>query len=138
MERKEFLMIIWNKIFRPLIIIFTLYYCLSFVYNIFKYNGAERKLTFILLGIALLISLLYFAGKLFIFIVHRININLPPTVKKILNVIIQLLNYSMPLAIGALIYNLWISDWVYGAFFTTYLLIAELREIITNKTTYLN
>lgn len=137
MERKEFLMIIWNKFFRPLIIIFTLYHCFNFVYNIFKINGNERKFTFIILGIALVISSLYFAGKLFIFIVNRININVTPTVKKILNIIIQLLNYSMPIATGALIYHLWISDWVYGAFFTTYLLIVELREIVINKTTYL-
>ncbi len=93
MDRKEFLIKTWYYLFRPIIIIIVLYFCIKFIDNSLTKNGSERFITIIVALFIALTVLAYLISLFFKTIISRINSKLTENTRNILVIIAKLLNY---------------------------------------------
>lgn len=107
MERKEFLITLWNKYLKLLFLVGLIIYFIVFFYKVITQNSDERVIVFLLLGISLLITLVYSFKILFGFITHKIISNVPSPLKLWSHKLNKILNFISPIVFGAVLYYSW-------------------------------
>lgn len=138
MNRKEFLINVWRKGIKPILIFGVIFFCGNFLYHVIAESGTERFLTILTIGLGLLILTTYLIGQLFKSLTVKINAILPEPVKLWLRIIGNILNYLSPLILGIIIYHFWKEDWIMAAIVLGALLIQRIGEIIKEKKTGCN
>lgn len=93
MDRKEFLIKTWYYLFRPVIIILVVCFCIQFIVNCITQNGSERFIAIIVAIYIGLTLLVYLIGLLFNTIISRINSKLNEPTRNFLFIIGKLLNF---------------------------------------------
>jgi hypothetical protein len=77
MTRKDFLSTSWNKLLKPFISILAIILCTNFLINSILYNGEERLIVIICIGVVLLLFLIAILNLLQENATHLIGKSLP-------------------------------------------------------------
>jgi hypothetical protein len=133
MDRKEFLIQLWKKGIKPLILIVLLYFSIRFIINIFKENSTERLVTILVIGFLVVSIILTLIGILFRTIIEKIHSKLPESVKTLLRITGKIINYLIPFILGIIIYKLWEKDWVMASFYILFFFFEPIRNIIKGE-----
>ncbi|WP_348717684.1 hypothetical protein [Tenacibaculum sp. 190130A14a] len=133
MNRKEFLIIVWKKILKPLIIVGILFFCGKISYSIFSNDKIKQFILLIIIGIGLLILISHLIEKLFNLLSENLSKAIPDTIKPSLRIIGKLFSYILPILLGMIIYHFGKEDWVTSSLILGALLIEKLKEIIKEE-----
>lgn len=110
MTRIQFLTQLWSRIFRPIIILAVIWFCIRFLISVFTENGTSRGLIITVLLLTILFALVHLAGVLFLKLNERIYAKLSIQTKERLRILSKISNYlALPL-IGVLLYKAWEKD----------------------------
>jgi hypothetical protein len=133
MDRKDFLKQLWERLFRPVIILTVIYYSVKFLISIFNENGTERLLTITILSLTILFTLAYFMGELLNKIRERVYSKLSNNVKFKLRIIGKISDYLTVLILGAVLYKLWTKDAIDALILIILLLMDKINNIIKEE-----
>lgn len=114
MSREEFLMILWQKAVKPIVLIGAVYGFIGFVSNLFTEDGIGPEL----IKFALILLLLFTTLYLFKYLVKRflwtptrnIASKLPESITFGAKVLGRVLDYLLPLCFGGFLYYMWMKD----------------------------
>lgn len=110
MTRTEFLQQLWNRIFRPIILLAVIWFCVQFLISIFTEKGTARGLTIFVLLLTILFALVHLAGIFLGKTTAWIDSKLSDRTKAGLKVLSTIINFiSLPL-LGILLYKCWEKD----------------------------
>ena len=79
MNRQQFLVTLWSKFFKPLMMVTGLIYCLFFFFNALDADSNERQLLEVLVVGFILAGILLFVRILLEYIGRLIKLNIPPS-----------------------------------------------------------
>jgi len=133
MNRKEFLITLWKKAIKPIILLVVIVLCIRFLYNVFNESGTERFLVIFIFGYGALILIAYFLGIICKSILEKIKAILPKQVLFWFRLILKTLEIISPIIIGVLIYQLWVKDWILTAVLLGIMLVSRIKETINHK-----
>ena len=133
MERKEYIITIWKKIIKPILIFVIILYFIKSMYNLLIETGIERHLTIVLLGLILLNIIRYFLSYFYKSLTERIYNIIPENIKFWLQVINKLIIYLSPIIYGMFLYNLWLKDRFLTIMLLVFSLIEEIQDIIKEE-----
>ena len=133
MDRKDFFFHIWGKLFRPLIIVAIIYYCVKFLYSTILEDGSERFIISLLLVLVILGLLFYLAGLFFNKIKNRIYAKLSPKTKYVLSLVNKICNFIFPFIIGAVIYHFGQQEWLPSTIISIYILYHGIKNILEEE-----
>jgi hypothetical protein len=133
MDRKDFLNQLWNRLFRPIIILTVIYYSVKFLISVFNENGTERHLTVIILSFTILFALAHLMGEFLHKIRERIYAKLSNNVKFKLRIVGKIGNYLALLILGAVLYKFWEKDALLASILIILLLIDRINNIIKEE-----
>ncbi len=133
MDRKDFLLTVWKKGIKPILLFVIIFFCGKFLFNIFAESGTERLVTILIIGLGFLMLIVYLIGELFKSITVKINSILPESIKFWIRVIRKFLNYLSPIIFGAIIYHFWKEDWIIAAIISGIILVQRIAEIIKEE-----
>lgn len=133
MDRKTFLITVWKKALKPLLLIAVIFFCLKFMYNIFMESGTERFLTILILSFAVLWISAHSLGQIFKAARTKIYARLSASTKRWISIIGKFLNYVAPLILGMIVYHFWQEDWKAAVFVLGLVLIERITLIIKEK-----
>lgn len=133
MDRKAFLITVWKKGLKPLLLIAVIFFCLKFMYNVFMESGTERFLTLLILGFAVLWITADLLGRMFKSARTKMKTRLPESTKHWIRIMGKFLNYVAPLILGMIIYHFWQEDWKAAAFVLSILLMERIISIIREE-----
>jgi len=138
MDRKEFLITLWTKLFKPLIILGVLIFSVRFLIRIFTQNDTERLIAIIVLGFIILSTFSYLLGFVFNKMVLAIKSRLSDQALNSFRIIGKIIDYLTPIVLGVLIYHLWIKDWIIASVFFIAMLINKIIEVVKQEKTGYN
>ena len=133
MDRQEFLLILWRKLFKPALILIVIIYCGLFLYSAITEKGGAR------LGLILLtaITLLSVIGALFgYWIDNELPVfwkKLPAPIRKGLTFFGKILNYASVVFFVLTMIQLWRNDWITGAVALAGFTIHRIIHLINSK-----
>ena len=133
MNRKDFLISVWRKGIKPILLVGIIFFCVNFIFNVFNESGTERFATIVILGFGLLILSIYLTNLFFTSLSEKINSLLPEQVKLWIRVIGKIIDYISPIILGLMIYHFWKQDWVIPAIVLGVLLLERIAEIIKDE-----
>jgi hypothetical protein len=133
MDRKEFIITVWKKGIKPLLLIGIIFLCGKFLYNVFAESGAERSITILIIGLGLLILTLYFIGLFFKSLTKKLNSILPEPIKLWIRIVGNFLNEIALIIIGMILYHFGKEDWGAVTIFLGVFLIRRILEIIKEE-----
>lgn len=106
MTRSDFLLHLWKRILKPIILALVIYYVIQLLYALLSENGPGR----LLITIALFLGIVLFVLELMtIFLAHlkkRLYAPLPESLKRIIRMIMTINHY---LFLGVLLVIIWYS-----------------------------
>jgi hypothetical protein len=126
MDRKEFLFTIWKKGLKPIILVLAIYFCISFIYQLFA-EGISWNVMLLILSLAVLILFIELLVNLFSKIITNISARLP---QKLMNWISLSIKYFSAIVLALVIYLAWQKDWVGTAIIIGVLLIQKIIELL--------
>jgi predicted PurR-regulated permease PerM len=129
MDRKQFLQIVWNKGIKPLLLVIVIYYCVSFLVNIFAQDGPERMLTVGFLSLCLLFAVTWLVAIIF---------NKPASMKRGLSLFGKIINYAVPFLLGAMLYHFWQKDWKTVSVVIAILLVQQVVRLVKEEKSEVN
>ncbi len=138
MDRQEFLLTIWKKLIKPVLLVAVLWCFISFLYTMFVEFRFAKLLVTLIVGLGLLFTLAYFVSHIFEPFLKRIYLSLPKPVKTFLKLLTDLLNFVAPVIFGAIIYHFWYKDWKSSAVILSVFLVSRIIEQNKNKRTEQN
>mgnify|MGYP000968401080 CR=1 FL=1 len=106
MTRSEFLLHLWKRILKPIILAVVIYYVIQLLYALLSENGPGRLLITIALFLALALFVLELATIFFAHLKKRLYEPLPESVKRIIRMIMTINHY---LFLGVLLVIIWYS-----------------------------
>lgn len=130
MDRKEFLLQLWEKYFRPALVIAASLLVIKFFIQDFE--TVTLVGTILIYAVALLVLLaviafpLNFINRLF----GRLYDRLPAATKKQLFIANCLFEYFLTLGSGVMIYFLWQKDWFYTSVLLACVIASRVRGIV--------
>ncbi|MFY0603951.1 MAG: hypothetical protein JXQ93_08365 [Flavobacteriaceae bacterium] len=130
MTRKEFLVTIWKKAIRPVILVVSLYYSFLFLQNILANENNQRFIFFVIIIIISVNIALYLIQFLLAKTVTYFSNNLPKPAISLLKIIGEIITYLTPVAFAFLIYYAWSKDETLAFIILCFILISEIRRII--------
>lgn len=133
MNRKDFLSILWRKIFKPLLIILAVYFIVKFIAGIFMNDGDERalvKISFLFFGIYIAAIIMGLILSSLLALLYAI---LPPAIKTVLRITTELLLFLIPIAFGVLLFYTWHHDRLIAIAILAYVTISQLHTIIKKE-----
>jgi hypothetical protein len=133
MDRKDFLKQLWKQLFKPVIILGLLYYCVRFLIAVLNENGTERLLTIIILSLTILFALAYLTGELLSKMREKIYAKLSDKVKFKLRIIGKICDYLSGLFLGAVLYKFWTTEAIPAAIFIIILLAERINYIVKEE-----
>lgn len=133
MNRKEFLIAVWEKGIKPTLLIAVIFLSVKFLYNVITESGRERLVTILIIGLGLLILTTYLIGQLFKSLITRLNSKLPESVKLWLRISKRILDYVSPIILGVIIYYFWQEDWIMTAIVLGVLMIQRIAALIKEE-----
>lgn len=133
MDRKDFLITLWTKVLKPLIMLGLLIFIVRFLIRIFTQDGTEKFISVIVLGYIILAIVFYLLGLLFQKISNRIKSKMSQTSLDNFRIFEKVLDYIISIALGMVIYYTWERDGVSAVAFFGAFLIMQIREIIRKE-----
>ena len=133
MDRKEFLKVLWFKLFKPILLLGVLIYSIRFLIQVFTQNDIERIITIIVLGLVILSSLSYLIGLVFKNATNQIQSKLSDKLLDNIRICAKVINYLMPIALGMVIYYTWQRDGSSAVGFFGAFLIFQIIEIVRKE-----
>jgi len=134
MNRREFLLLIINKILKPLLLVLIIYFLFDFMYKAISDSGNERTVILLFFGIGLFFATLMLIGILFNSITTKIYSKLSDKSKFRLRILDKILKFVLPIIAGILIYYLWKEDWIKAVVTISFpLILAISAKIQTRK-----
>jgi DNA integrity scanning protein DisA with diadenylate cyclase activity len=133
MDRKEFLIVAWLKLFKPILLIGVLIFSIRFLIRIFSQDDIERLISVIVLGLVILSALSYLFGLVFKNITNRIKSKMPEKSLDNFRIVGKVLNYLIPIALGIVIYYTWQRDGISALTFFGAFLIFQIIEIVRKE-----
>lgn len=133
MDRKKFLRHCWSNLFKPLIYVIGLIFCVNFLVSSFLQSGTERLILLICLFLAIFYGILTLlrmvSKKINNSIDKRISKNEKNTLKKLENA----LGYASTVAFGGLIYFFYENqDWN-AVTVLVVIFLGQLARIVKNE-----
>ena len=132
-DRKEFIKILWLKVFKPLLLLGVLIFSLRFLLRIFTQNDTERVISIIFLWFVILSTLSYLFGLILKKTINRIKSRLSEKSLQLLKMIGKVLDYILPIALGMIIYKFWQENNISTIGFFVALLIFQIIEIVRKE-----
>ena len=134
MNRKEFIKILWFKIFKPLLLLGVLIFSLRFLLRIFTQNGIERGILKFFLWFAILSTLLYLLGFILKKTINYVKSRLSEKSLQFIKIIEKILEYILPIALGMLIYKFWQEGNISAiGFFVAFLIFRIIEKVRKEK-----
>ena len=133
MNRKDFLITVWRKGLKPILLVGIIFFCVKYILNVFTESGTERFATILTLGFGLLILSIYLTNLLFTSLLEKINSILPEQIKLWIRVIGKIMDYISPIILGMIIYHFWKQNWVMSALVLGILLLERIAGIIKDE-----
>ena len=132
-DRKEFIKILWLKVFKPLLLLGVLIFSLRFLLRIFTQNDTERVISIIFLWFVILSTLSYLFGLILKKTINHIKSRLSEKSLQLLKMIGKVLDYILPIALGMIIYKFWQENNISTIGFFVALLIFQIIEIVRKE-----
>jgi hypothetical protein len=133
MNRKDFLIQLWKRLFRPLIVLAVIYFSVEFLVAVFSENGTGRFVTVVILSLTLLFTLAYLAGDLLRTIRQRIYAGLSDKTRSRLQLMGKITDYLAVLILGAVLYKFWTIDAVLATILILLLLIDRVTHMVREE-----
>lgn len=133
MDRKEFLKVVWSKLFKPILLIGVLIFSVRFLIRIFAQNDIERLISIIVLGFVILSAFSYLFGLVFTNVMNLMKSKLSEKSLDNFRILGKIINYLIPIAIGVVIYYTWQRDGGSAVAFFGAFLIFQIIEIIRKE-----
>jgi len=130
MDRKEFIVTVYSKGIKPVLIIIILFYCGKFLYNALFQSGEERFIMLFIFALGFIILTIYLIKQLFKTFIIKLNLVLPEYVKLWVRISLKIFEYISPIVLGAIFYHFWKQDSVSAASAIALILIQNILEII--------
>ncbi|NOQ76033.1 MAG: hypothetical protein GQ574_28765 [Crocinitomix sp.] len=128
MDRYEFLIALWKKGLKPILLVVGIYFCITFIYYLFN-EGSMWSLLLLILSIALFILFIELIGSLFSKIILKISAKTPVTLKIWLRFGLKILNYLSPFILAIIIYQAWQKHWKGTAFVIGILFLQKIIDL---------
>ena len=132
-DRKEFIKILWLKVFKPLLLLGVLIFSLRFLLRIFTQNDTERVISIIFLWFVILSTLSYLFGLILKKTINHIKSRFSEKSLQLLKMIGKVLDYILPIALGMIIYKFWQENNISTIGFFVALLIFQIIEIVRKE-----
>lgn len=129
----EFLISVWEKGIKPILLIGIIFFCIKFLFNAFTESGSERFVIIFALGIGLLLLTIHLIKMIFKSLTKKLNSILPESIKLCIRVIGKTLNYMSPIIFGIIIYHFWNENSIASVIILGILLIQRIGEIIKEE-----
>ena len=133
MNRKEFLITVWEKGIQPILLIGIIFFCLKFLFTVFTESGTERFVTILIIVFGLIMLTISLIGQLFKSFTEKLYSKLPESVILWLRIVEKFLDFVAPLLLGALIYHFWKEDWMSAAIVVGVLMVQRILDIIKEE-----
>jgi hypothetical protein len=130
MDRAAFLFTLWKKGLKPILLVLGIYFCITFIYQVFAEEGGARALTLLMLSLTIFILFIELMRSFFIKKISVLSARIPEKLKNGLHLILK---YVSPIIFATVIYQAWQKDWIGTAIIISILLIYKLIEIIENR-----
>jgi hypothetical protein len=110
MGRYAFLVLLWKRIFQPLITLTVIYFCVQFFIAIFHEDGIEKAISKFVLGLTIVLLILHFLGQLFRQWIDHLYTQLSETSKTIWRIIGKILETAGMLLLTYMFILCWMKD----------------------------
>lgn len=130
MNRADFLIQLWRRLFKPIIILIMIYFSIQFLIAIFRKNGTERLSTIIFLSLIIIYFLIYFLGKLLNKLKEKTISHLSDKAKVRMKIIGKLIDYFAVLLLGIILFKFWKEDIFLASILTAILIVDRIKVII--------
>lgn len=132
MNRKQFLIHFWYKIFRPIVYTIATILLVYFLYDaIVSGNGVD--LLIVILIMALIFTVLNLISVFYMFIRNKLHLHTPQPVRNFIEKYGELLDYVFTIVLGALVYHFWITDNNYALACFFFFLIDKILDILKKR-----
>ena len=133
MDRRAFLKQFWNTVFRPVLLLIVVYYCVRLLISLLDEDGIGRPLTLIALGLVILFFLLQLAGTFLREKKEKIYASLSEKARFRWRVTGKVLEFVSILILGMLLFKFWKRDAPAAAFCILLLLVNRIWQIIKEE-----
>jgi len=130
MDRKEFLLNLWRKWLKPILMIISVIICVIFVYRVFSENGSQRKISLLVVGIGAVMLIAQMFQTVFEKFITKIKQKLSPSVRYWMSICLMVIDYVAPIILGMMAYHFWKVDWFLTASVLTILIVNQVFKII--------
>ncbi len=130
MDRKEFLFLLWRRLFRPMIILFAFYYSTKFLIAVLREDGSERFLTIVILSLMIFLALLYLIGLIIRKMSDRIYAGLSDTTKFNLRRIGRISYFIVVVITAVILYKTWANNPILVAIYGAMLLFDVMNNLL--------
>jgi len=133
MNRKIFLIELWNRYLRPVLLLIMAYFVVQFLIVMPQDNGADKYMRLAIMALVVLYALAYIFGKVLLKIMGSITIQISEKLKFKLRILGKIGAYMALLALGALYIKLWEKDAFIALVFILLHLIDKLNTIVKEE-----
>jgi hypothetical protein len=130
MDRATFLLAFWKKGVKPILLVLAIYFCISFIYQVFIANGRARGLILLVLALAIILLLLELIVSLFIKINTALSARIPENLKIGLSLIFK---YVSPIILVVVIYQAWLHDWIGTVIIVSVLFVQKIISTLHER-----
>ena len=110
MDRKEFIIAIWKKVLKPIILTYILVFCINFLLDALTFNGPERLIIILSVSLTIIIGIAYIVRTFLQKQLNKVFNKLPNKIKQTLNIIVKISDYIAPVILGVTLYHFYNQD----------------------------
>jgi len=129
MNRQNFLIRVWRRLLKPIVLLIVGYYCVDFLISVFSENGSERLFTIAAFSLTILFLLVNLAGMLLSKMVDRIYSRLSEEAQLNLSSFTIIADYLALIGLGIVAYKLWLEDSLIVLAYVSFLIADKLLSI---------
>jgi len=133
MDRKEFIITIWKKVLKPIILTYILVFCINFLLDALTFNGTERLIIILSVSLTITLGIAYLVRTLLQKQLDKSFKKLPNKTKQTLNIIVKISDYIAPIILGATLYHFYNQDQILAAFVILFILSERVINIIKKE-----
>ena len=133
MDRKEFIITIWGKVLKPIILTYLLVFCVNFLIDALTFNGPERLIIILSVSMTITLGIAYLVRTLLQKQLDKSFNKLPSKTKQTLNIIVKISDYIAPIILGVTLYHFYNQDQKLAALIILFVLSERVVNIIKKE-----
>ena len=133
MDRKEFIITIWGKVLKPIILTYLLVFCVNFLLDALTFNGPERLIIILSVSMTITLGIAYLVRTLLQKQLDKSFNKLPSKTKQTLNIIVKISDYIAPIILGVTLYHFYNQDQKLAALIILFVLSERVVNIIKKE-----